>query len=693
MDGRLDEPIYTDETPVATGLIQAEPNAGEPSTEKTEAWIFFDDENVYLSFRCWESHPERMIVNELRRDNFNIANNEHISFGLDTFHDRRNAVVFAITPAAARMDGEVANERQYNGDWNPVWTAKTGRFDGGWTVETAIPFKSLRYAPGRDQIWGFNFRRGIRWKNELAYLTPIPASQAQSGLFMWSLAATLDGIQAPEHTRRLEVRPYAATSLTTDRMARPTIANELSGDVGGEAKIGLTQNLSADLTVNTDFAQVEADEQQINLTRFSLFFPEKRDFFLENQGLFAFGGTGGLTGGSGGDTPTMFYSRRIGLSRGRAIPIRAGGRVTGRLGRFSVGALTIQADDDRESQTPVTNFSVVRIKRDVLRRSSVGILGTYRSVSEHAAGESTMYGVDGTFSFFDNLAIDTYWAQTRTDTDERDNTSYRAQLAYTGDRYGVQAERLTVGTAFDPEIGFARRRDIHKSRGLFRFSPRPQEARLVRKYTFQTQVSFIETGSGRLDTRQIDGSFGIEFQNSDRLSVSAVSSYEFLEDPFPITSGIQVSRGGYDYASGHIGWTFGQQRRASGTIGFDAGSFYNGNRTVLAIGGGRVELARRVSLQPTVSWNRVTLPQGSFTATLVGSRATFTMTPAMFVSALVQYNSSANLLSANVRLRWEYQPGSELFVVYSDQRDTLDSRFADLANRAIILKINKLVRF
>ena len=295
IDGRLEEPVYQ-EVPPLSGFIQVEPDAGAPATEDTEAWVFFDDDNFYLSARAWDSAPEsEWVANEMRRDAFNVLMNGRVGFLLDTFYDRRNGLIFNVNAIGGRTDGQMTDERTdtYNGDLNPIWDVKTGRFEHGWTFEAAIPFKSLRYRSGREQVWGLNIMRFVRRKNEISYLTQLPAVMGLAGIFQASLAATLVGLEVPEASRSLEIKPYAISELTTDRSTVPRISNDLDGDVGLDVKYRVTDGLVADLTVNTDFAQVEADEQQVNLTRFSLFFPEKREFFLENLGLFAFGGGGG----------------------------------------------------------------------------------------------------------------------------------------------------------------------------------------------------------------------------------------------------------------------------------------------------------------------------------------------------------------------------------------------------------------
>ena len=699
VDGQLDEAVYAT-IPAISDFIQNDPQEGAPATERTEVWILFDADTLYVTARCWETHPERMIVNEMRRDNGNVGSaNDNFSFGLDTFYDRRNSVFFNMNVLGGRVDGQVTNERQVNIDWNPVWVLKTGRFDGGWAIEAAIPFRSLRYRPGRAQIWGFNAGRTNRWKNEQSYLTRVPASLTLRGHLTASLMATVVGLEAPSGSANLEVKPYLISSLASDPTAKPERSNDLNGDFGADAKFGITQSLSADFTYNTDFAQVEADEQQVNLTRFSLFFPEKRDFFLENQGTFAFGGAARAAGPGGAgatpdpsDTPVLFDSRRIGLNQGYMVPINVGGRLTGRAGRYSLGLLSIQTSDEPVTAFPSTNFSVARLKRDILRKSSIGAIFTGRSIAQNGDGANQAYGVDGTFAFYDNLAINTYWSQTQTTGLPGDDTSYRAQLDYTGDRYGAQLERLVIGEHFNPEVGFLRRSDMRRNFGQLRFSPRPRASKRIRRYYSAGSFAYIDNNAGRPETRDWDGELATEFHNADRLFAGYSNTYEFLARPFPIAPGIVLPVQGYNFASVRSGFTLGQQRPVAGTFTLESGTFYSGHKTTFSWSRGRVNVTRRLSLEPRFSFDKVDLVEGSFTSRLIGSRITFTVTPLMFVSSLVQYSSTTNVVAANVRLRWEYQPGSELFVVWNEQRDALAHGFPGLLNRALIVKINRLFR-
>jgi hypothetical protein len=692
IDGRLDELIYGSVPPISD-FIQMEPAGGQPATEKTEVWLFFDQRNVYVTMRAWESRPDLMVANEMRRDSNNIRQGDSLGFSLDTFYDRRNAFQFEVNPLGARTDGQSTNERQYSADWNPVWDVSVGRFDGGWTMEAAIPFKSLRYPPGRAQTWGFNARRTNKWKNEISFLARIPpAFGIGRGSFAASRFPTVIGIEAPPRSRNLEVKPYAVADLSSDRTTTPRVSNHPDGDVGLDVKYGVTQNMTADFTYNTDFAQVEADEQQVNLTRFSLFFPEKREFFLENQGTFAFGAST-TAGQPSGDTPILFYSRRIGLNQGVQVPILAGGRLTGRAGRFTVGALDIGTREDGAARAPGTNFSVLRIKRDILRRSSVGVMATTRSVAQGGIGSNAAFGIDGTLAFFANLSFNTYWAETRTSGPNGGDTSYRAQMEYAGDRYGLVLDRLVVGDRFNPEVGYVRRADVKESIGQFRFSPRPRRSRSIRKYSGIGTITYVENGQGQLQTRTTDGEFAIELQNSDRFSLGATDNYERLLQPFPIVPAARIPAGEYRFTTGRIVYAFGQQRTVSGTVSVESGTFYGGRRTTVSFARTRVNLTPKFSLEPNVSLNWIDVLPGAVTSNLVGSRVTYTMTPQMFVSALVQYNSSTSRVSTNVRLRWEYLAGSELFVVYNEDRDTLAPRFPALQNRTFIVKVNRLFRW
>jgi hypothetical protein len=586
------------------------------------------------------------------------------------------------------------NERVTGADWNPIWDREAGRFEGGWIAETAIPFKSLRYKQATAQVWGFNIRRTIRWKNEESYLVKLPVIAGASGaaaIFQISNAATVVGIEAPAASKNIEIKPYALSNVSTNRLARPAVSNAFDGDFGVDAKYGVTKNLTADFTYNTDFAQVEVDAQQVNLTRFSLFYPEKREFFLEGQGIFDFGGA--VSSSASGKTPLLFFSRRIGLTGGTVIPLHVGGRLTGRVGRYTLGIVDVQTGEDELSVTPSTNFSVFRLKRDIFRRSNVGVLFTGRSNSSVAVGSAQTYGVDAVLRPQEFLTVNAYLAKTSTPGSKDDDLSYRINGAYSADRYGLELEQSGVGDNFIPDVGYLQRDNYQRSYALARFSPRPKSMASVRKFSYQGMFEYYADGSGRMETRDVSPQFGIEFQNGDTVNLRVDDKYEFLARPFAIAPGVIIGTGGYSFFDGQLQLGLGPQRRVSGTLSVEGGTFYNGTRKTVGFSSGRVLFSPRFSFEPGASINWIDLDEGEFTSTVLSNRVTFTFTPLMFFSGLVQYNSTSKTVGSNFRLRWEYQPGSELFVVYTDELDTLGNGYPNLRNRAFVVKVNRLFRF
>jgi uncharacterized protein DUF5916/cellulose/xylan binding protein with CBM9 domain len=690
LDGQLDEEVYARVPPV-DGFIQQLPVEGAPPTEPTEVWVLFDEDNIYIAARCYDSQPQRIVANELRRDNGNILSlNDSLSVTLDTFLDRRNALFFQTNAIGALRDQAVA-DGVFNLNWNTVWEVKTAQSETGYTVEMAIPFKSLRYRSSGPQTWGINIRRVVKSKNETSFLTRVPASYGGDGVAQMSVAGTLVGLETPVQSINLEFKPYAVSSLATDRTASSPYSNDVTANAGIDMKYGLTRGLTADLTVNTDFAQVEEDEQQINLTRFSLFFPEKRDFFLEGQGIFDFGGISGQR--ASGVNPIMFFSRRIGLNAGQAVPVVAGGRVTGKAGRFDVGALTITTGEKPAAAAVTTTFSALRLRRNILRRSSVGVIATGRWPASSGLGDSGTAGVDADLRFFENVEASLYWARTSSPQLRGDDTSYRSRFNYGGDRYGLEVDRLVVGSNFNPDVGFVRRTDFAFTSLSARFSPRLRRGRLVRRLTWQGDLEYISNAEGsRLEDRTLSGRFGVEFNSSDEVTVIASRQYELLPFAFGISPGVVVPAGGHTSETLNAIYQLGRQRKITGRLSASYGSFYEGTRTSVTYSG-RLGLSAHVGIEPNISLNWVQLPYGDFTARLVGTRFGVAPTARLGFSALTQFNPSSHSLTSSARMRWEYTPGSEFFVVYSDGRDTAVHGYPGLQNRSFAVKMTRLLRF
>jgi hypothetical protein len=689
LDGRLEEQLYHDTAPFGD-FVQQEPQAGRPATEKTDVWIAYDDDAIYVGARLWESDSSKRVMSDMRRDSSNLYNNDHFAVMLDTFYDRRNGYVFSANAQGGKFDAQVANENS-NDDWNTIWETKSADFDGGWTIEFRIPFRSIRFREGAT-AWGINFRRLVRWRTEASFLVPVPASYGTGGLNKASGAATLVGFQAPARRQHVDVKGYALGSLATNRTTRPAISNDGNGEVGFEAKWAPTQSYVTDFTYNTDFAQVEDDEQQLNLTRFSLQFPEKREFFLDGDQFFGFGTQSGAQG-TNPEIPTIFFSRRIGLEDGGVVPIIGGARLLGRSGRNQIGILQMRTGEVPALGAVATDFSAMRVQREILRRSRIGMIATRRAPASNGS-QNYAYGADAVFQFYQNIQFIEYVAKTYTANRTGNDMSYRTRFIWNADRWGIDTERMFAGEDFNPEIGYLRRPEgFHRNHGMLRFSPRPRNLRGVRKVYFQGDIEyFTDAADKHVETRDQKALFRTDFTSGDRTQIDFTQSYEAIRAPFTLAKGVVVPIGGYDFGQVTASYTFGPQRPLSGTLTAIHGGFYGGTTTEVGWRG-RIEFSPQFYAEPTVRLNHVDTPFGSGYSNLVSSRLTYTITPQMFVSGLVQYQSRTDSVSTNARLRWEYKPGSELFVVYSDGRTTLSRGVPDLQTRSFIVKVTRLLQF
>lgn len=687
VDGRLDEEVYRTVKNVG-GFVQTIPDNGKPATQRTEAWILFDNKFLYISARCFDDRPRsQWLANDMRRD---IATNQD-DFGvaLDTFHDGRNGYQFYTNALARRTEQEITNEgAQVNSDYNPVWMVKTSRFEGGWMVEMAIPFKSLRYATGRTQEWGIQMRRSIRRRNEWSFITPLPISIGISGNTRQSTFPTLVGLEVPPGGRKLEVKPYVTSSVVTDRVARTPYSNDLNGDGGLDLKVGVTQNIIVDITARTDVAQVEADDQQVNLTRFNIAFPEKREFFLEGQNLFT-------PPSVGANTPSLFYSRQIGLQSGRIVPILFGARMQGKSGRTAFGAINVTTGEEAVSQAQGTTFTVGRVKRDILRRSFVGVLATNRTSSLRSPGQnSSMVGFDSSFGFFQNLTINALYAKANTPNTAGPNNTYGAQYNYNHDRYGLTAGHLYVAKGFTPEVGFVARDDLRQTSVSGRFSPRAKRASRVLQYSFTGGETYTANAANQLRTRVERAGFDVTFKSTQSVGVDVIHTRDILERTFQIVPAVGIPAGSYDFLSTSGSYSLATGKRVTGTFSASTGSFYGGTDRSTSYGG-RMAVTSRLAVEPSATFRWTDLPRGTFTTQQYRARMFFAFSPWMFLSGLLQYNTNSHIVATNLRLRWEYTPGSELFLAYNEEQTADDPRAVvqGLRNRTLAFKFNKFVRF
>jgi len=692
VDGRFDDDMYQELSPF-TEFIQQDPREGEPASERTELWVAFDEENIYFAVKCYHSDPDRIIATELRRDSSLIFQNDSVSIVIDTFHDLRNGFKFQTNALGAVQESMVVDEVNVD-SWNTIWEVRSGRYDWGWGLEMGIPFKSIRYPGSGPQVWGINLRRNIKANNELAYLTAMPRSFGANAIYHMGSAATLVGMETPAQSMNLEIKPYAVSSLTTDRAAASPFSNRRDGNAGFDFKYGLTRGLILDTTYRTDFAQVEEDQQQVNLTRYSLFFPEKRDFFLEGQAIYAFGGTNFGQNANPGEVPVLFFSRRIGLSNGLAVPVEAGARVAGKAGKYQLAALNIQTDDSAAAQAVATNFTAVRVKREFLRRSNIGAIATRRAPAASGLETNAAYGADMNLFLFRNVTGNLYYARTETGRAATGQASYRGRFDFTEDRWAYTLEHLLVGPQFDPGVGFVRRVDFRRNYADVQFNPRPRNSTRIRRFSFLGVLDYVTSANARVvQNKDLRGQFSVQFQNGDSWTpVDVRDQYEFVPRSFVINPGTTIPQGGYHYRSVRTSYSLGQQRMISGAIAAGHGTLYNGRRTEVGYSG-RMAFLPQFAVEPSIALNWVRLPYGDFSAPVVSTRLIVTPNAKTALTSYLQYNGSSDTISASVRLRWEYRPGSELFVVYSDGRNTLTGGYPDLLNRSVAIKATRLLRF
>jgi hypothetical protein len=671
IDGNLDELQWSQVKP-ATDFVQKNPRPGEPATETTEVRILYDEENLYLGIRCFDSAGEDGItVTDMTRD-YSDSQNDHFAVVLDTFDDDRTGFLFATNPTGAKRDAQISSQGNPNFDWDTIWHVKTQINYQGWQAEIAIPFKTLRFREGEGQLWGINFLRRIRRKNEDTHWAPVPRPYRINRM---SFAGSLEGIGGLRQGRNLYFKPYLSTPLTR----REGDDVDFIPEVGLDVKYGVTPGLTLDLTLNTDFAQVEADEQQINLTRFSLFFPEKRDFFLENSSIFQFGNAGrGFGPGAGGDL-IPFFTRRIGISQGRLSPILGGVRLSGRAGSYSVGVLSMQADDFEE--VPSTNFSVVRLRRDIFGNSDVG--GLFVNKQENDGRFNRTYGADLHLRFFNYLDINTFLLKTDTSAIDRQEMASTFSVTWSEPRFDMEARYLDIEENFNPEVGFVPRKDMRNSRGRFAYKPRPGERiPSIREFQPSLSVDYITNQENLLETRIVKGGFATIFQNGRTLEFAYQSRFERLDLPFEIRPTQEVPVGDYPFNEFITFFSTDQSKMLVGSGSITTGEFFDGEKDTYRVDFG-FHPGYRLAVDLTWRRDDVRLPSGDFITTLVTSRSRYSFSTTMFLTALIQYNSALREISSNIRFNWIYKPLSEVFLVYNERRSTT----GEVRERALIAKL------
>ena len=684
LDGALDEPSWAS-APLATQFIQNDPREGEPATYDTEVRVVYDDEAIYFGVFARDEEPGRLTVNDLKKD-FNTGNNDGFRLVLDTFHDARNGYTFATNPAGAKYDAQMVNEgRERNADWDGIWDVVTQVTETGWYAEIRIPFRTLKFKNQDTQTWGVNFERKLRRANEDSYWSPVPRIY---DLDRVSMAGTIEGLRGVRPGMNLRFKPYASTSSSAIRGSRTR--REFDG--GLDVKYGVTTGLVWDFTVNTDFSQVEVDEQQINFTRFSLFFPEKRDFFLENSGIFQFGSE--VQGGANRQNEMrLFFSRRIGLSdQGEPVPLLAGTRLTGRQGAYSLGAINIQQRST--DAVSAANFTALRLRRDILANSDIGAV--FLNKDEQGFSFNRVAGMDANFRF-GYLSLNGYVAKSFSSaatTPSRGNEySTRAGIDYETREWRVQVGHGSIGERFNDELGFAPRLGIHNVDAWLGYRLRPAA---VSSWLRQMQPHwefdmFTRQHDGHLDTRFIGYHYNFNFQDGSSAEIGVNQYAEDVPAAFTINraTGTRVNAGRYDYPDYFGFWRTNEAARVSLVTRFNVGPFYDGERRSVSVGPS-VRLGETFNAAVNLQVNDIELSTGSFATTLVTTRVNYNFSTKMFFNALIQYNSDNHQWTSNLRFNIIHRPLSDFFLVYNERRD---DRSGILLSRAVIAKMTYLMAF
>ncbi len=651
IDGKLDESAWKSAMPIGE-LVQVLPKQGDAPSEKTEVRVLVDKDAIYFGVICFDRNPAAIISTQLTRD-ADLEVDDNISVVIDPFFDQRNGFFFNINPAAARADGQISNSAEFASlDWDGIWNAHARITKEGWIAEIVIPFKTLRFKPGQS-VWGLNIQRVVKRNNEMNRW-----SGARRDIWISNLAEAgqLEGMPDVRQGLGLDIRPYG--------LALRKEGNHWKVDGGLDISKNLAPNLNASLTINTDFAETEVDARQVNLTRFDLFYPEKRAFFLEGAGVFDV-----ATGNSMFPDLIPFFSRRVGLLEqdgiSTEVPIIAGGKITGRQSRFNIGLMDVQTDEVDEFGLSRQNLLAARVSRDFWRQSYFG--GIFTRGNPTGLGDNTLVGVDARFatsSFRGDKNLSLSLFAFRTDDEFSDTNDYAAgfSIDYPNDKWFANLNWKQIGNNFDPAMGFVPRRGIRKTNAMFMFRPRPEKAG-IRQLTFHVFPEVITNLDNRIDNWSVAISpFEVELNSGDLFEFEVSPKFERLPFAFPISRNVTIPEGSYQFT--RYGIRAETATKRPWVVNFEAffGGFYNGTSR---------ELEFEFALKPShhlllglrAERTDVSLMQGDFFTQIFSVQADYNFSPNVSWANLVQYDNNSRILGFQTRFRWIIKPGSDLFLV------------------------------
>jgi len=684
VDGVLEEPAWGLARPIS-GFLQRDPQEGELATEQTEIRVLYTKTGLYFGIRCSDSDAMRVLATELRRDN-EFVNDDTVSILLDTLHDRRSAYLFRTNPLGTQYDALVTDEgRIIDANWDESWSSAANVTERGWTAEIEIPFKVLRLTDQEEQVWGIDFERVIRRKSEFTYWSNYKRGFTFNQV---SQAGDLRGLRDLSSGLTLRVKPFVRSSLSQASAIQPARPRVVSlSDIGLEdVKYRITPDFTADFTVNTDFAEADVDAQVLNLTRFPVFFPEKREFFVEGGGIFDYG-----PGGGAASEMKLFFSRRIGLSAEReTIPILAGGKLTGKIKGWSVGLLDVQTGEF--GTTPQRNFSVLRVKRDLFARSNVGFIVNNRSSATSGDPYNRGFGADANFTLLEHWAIQAFAASTFSPGKDKDHWAGRVRTNWDSDLWFINFEHLLIQRDVNPEMGWLPRKDLRKTKVQLDFKPRPR-IKGVRQVFLRANFDYFTNQAGQLDTRNKDATFESLFQSGDRVYARYSHQFDRIRNPFVIQNVVAVLPGTYNWRSTQFRFTPSPNRSLTGEVTFRRQwGFYGGDNLEMTWSP-LWKPSANLSLAPAYQFTRVTLPQGRFTSHLINSQINYAFTNRWLTSTTVQYSNLARLVASSARLNYIYRPGDDFFVIYNESRMLENGMIIGQWNRSLIVKMTRSVDF
>jgi hypothetical protein len=692
VDGVLQEPAWAG-APLIDNFTQVEPRSGEAPTEVTRVWLAYSKDALYVAVRCEDRNARQIVATEMRRD-AEIEENDNIEIILDTHHDHRNAYYFATNAVGALVDGRVTENQGPALEWDGMWIVRARMDDKGWTAEFEIPFKTIGFSPDSKE-WGFNISRYLARGRE----TSRWASPSLDVRFSQTVrAGHISGLEGLSQGVGLDVKPYGLVGFTRDINRTDVVQGTAKG--GLDAFYRITSNLISSTTINTDFAETEVDARQINLTRFPLFFPEKRSFFLEDAGIFEFAQTGERGGNDAGGDLLLFFSRRIGLVKGKEVPLRVGEKLTGKVGRFDIGLLDVQTGalmEDGERLVPSKNLAVGRVKANFLSQSYVGALFTNGDptgeTSNKAGGIDVKLATSNFLKTEKNLSLMLFGSKTSTSGVDRRDTAIGGVLAFPNDLVNAQYQWTKIGENYNPALGFVKRQGVRISSATVEVAPRPKFWG-IRQMSFEfNYADYYNLRERSSETQELQVTpFQWRFDSGEMVQYEYSRNTERLYEPWEIEDGVILPIGAYTFSTHGFQAETAANRPFFTQVEFAAGSFFGGTRREL-----RAEATWKKDRHLTTSFsleqNWLRLRQGSFNTTLVMYRLDYSFTPLITLANFVQYDTESRNIGLQSRLRWILTPGNELFIVFNHawQENQLD-RF-EAAQTRFRVKFNYTFRF